>query len=255
VVWAAANRRIPVVLQEQNAYPGFATRRLAGRARQIHLGFPEARRFLSTSGEVLDSGNPIVPPPAVRAPRAEGRQSQGFAPDRPLVLAFGGSQGARAINEAVEGSLTSGTWPADVQLLWQTGAPSYHRLRQLEAPGRVRVAAFLDPMSDAYSTADLVVCRAGAMTLAELCAWGLPALLIPLPGAAANHPVTNARALSDAGAAVLLEQRDLGPASLTDHVVRLLGDPARMAGLATAALRRARPGAAADIARAALRLL
>ncbi len=257
VVWAAANRDVPVVLQEQNAYPGYATRRLAGRAKQIHLGFPEARRFLTTSGEVFETGNPIVPPPlpSERPSRAEAKRKLGFASDYPLVLVFGGSQGALAINEAIERAVATGEWPANTQLLWQTGAGSHDRFRQREQAGRVQVAAFLDPMSDAYSAADLVVCRAGAMTLAEVCAWGLPALLVPFPSAAANHQLTNARALSEVGAAVLLEQRELSPERVADRVSGLLADPARLAELGSAALRRARPAAAHEIARAALRLL
>ncbi len=257
VVWAAANRGVPVVLQEQNAYPGYATRRLAGRAKQIHLGFPEARRFLSTSGDVLDTGNPIVPPPlpSARPSRAQAKRKLGFASDHALVLVFGGSQGALAINDGIDQVLAAGRWPLAASLLWQTGAGDYERCRAREQPGRIRVAAFLDPISDAYSAADLVVCRAGAMTLAEVCAWGLPALLVPLPSAAANHQLTNARALSEGGAAALLEQSALSPERIADEVSGLLADPARLADLGSAALRRARPGAAHDIARAALRLV
>ncbi len=255
VVWAAANRGVPVVLQEQNAFPGFATRCLASRARQIHLGFPEARRFLSTTGEIFESGNPIVPLPATRQARAAAKRRLGFPADRPLVLLFGGSQGARALNEATDQALAAGRWPPSASLLWQTGAADHERFRARERPGQVRVSAFLDPMADAYSAADLAVCRAGAMTIAELCAWGLPAILVPLPTAAANHQLTNARALKEAGAAVLLDQSGLTPTTLITEVSGLLADAARMADIGSAALLRARTGAAVEIARQALRLV
>ena len=257
-LWAAAGRGIPIVLQEQNAFPGFATRRLAGRAAQIHLGFPEARRYLrpGPGTAVLDTGNPIVPPPAAesRKLKAEGKRDLGFDPALPLVLVAGGSQGSLAVNEAVAAAVTSGAWPKGVQLLWQTGAATYDRFRSLSTLG-LQLSAFIDPMSTAYAAADLVVCRAGAITSAEIAAWGLPSIIIPLPTAAANHQHTNATALAEAGAAVLLEQHNLTGASLSKAVTDLLVDPARMAGIAAAALARARPFAASEIAREALRLV
>jgi UDP-N-acetylglucosamine--N-acetylmuramyl-(pentapeptide) pyrophosphoryl-undecaprenol N-acetylglucosamine transferase len=119
----------------------------------------------------------------------------------------------------------------------------------------VSASAFLDPVADAYRAADLVVCRAGAMTLAEIQAWGLPAILIPLPTAAANHQLMNAQALANGGAAALLEQHSLTGASLGSAIRSLLSDPVRMNLLSQRALARARPTAAADIARAALTLI
>lgn len=255
-LWASAARDIPTVLQEQNAFPGIATRRLAKRARQIHLGFPEARSHLKAGPDtqILDTGNPIVPPPERRGQKAEGRQSLGFDASKPLVLVLGGSQGSLAINQAVAEALGSGRWPQGVQLMWQTGEATYNQFRHLSS-GDCRLQSFIDPIGDAYAAADLVVARAGAMTLAELAAWGLPAILVPLPTAAADHQTGNASALAQAGAAVLLEQRNLTSATLSDSVRKLLAEPARMAQLASAARLRARPDAASEIAREALRLV
>lgn len=256
VLWAAMGRGIPGVLQEQNAYPGFATRRLARRARQIHLGFPEAESQLDVREGTLVhfSGNPIVPPPEDRPRALQARGALGFDPDLPLVLVVGGSQGALAVNQVVARALTSGAWPGNVQLLWQTGAGTFDQFRPLATRG-VQVAAFLDPIADAYAAADLVVGRAGAMTLAEVAAWGLPAVLVPLPTAAANHQVTNARAMAEAGAAMVVEQHHLSPEGLGEAVRRLLADPAGMARMRDALVRRARPDAARSIAREALQLL
>lgn len=258
VVWAAARRGVPAVLQEQNAFPGLATRWLAGRAAQIHLGFPEARRHLEPgpSTAVVDSGNPILPPPD---PRPDKRKAQAaswlLAPGDPVVLVLGGSQGALAVNLAVESALRDGLWPKEFRLIWQTGAVTYDRFAQWDDRTSVLVRPFIDPIANAYAAADCVVSRSGAMTLAEICAWSLPAVLVPLPTAAAGHQAANARALADAGAATFLDQSDLTGQRLVAELGGLLSSPARLAGISRAAGDRARPDAADRIASDALGLL
>jgi len=256
VLWAAMGRGLPGVIQEQNAFPGVATRRLAGRARQIHLGFPEAQQLLQPGPDttVRFSGNPIVPPPAERPSAQVAKAALGLDPERPLVLVTCGSQGALAVNQVVARALTSGAWPGGTQLLWQTGRGSFEQFRHL-ATTSVQIAGFLDPIGEAYAAADLVVGRSGAMTLADLAAWGLPAILIPLPTSAAGHQLTNARAIAEAGAGVLIEQHRLSPEGLSATVRDLLADPAGMARHREAMLRRARPDAARSIAREALQLI
>lgn len=257
VVWAALNRDIPAAIQEQNAFPGVTTRKLASRVRQIHLGFPEARYLLKPGRgtEVVDSGNPIIPPPDPLPNREEAKRALGLTPGRPLVLVMGGSQGAAGINRIVAEILGAELWPKGAQLIWQTGAASIDHYRHWFQPGSVRVEGFIDPIGQAYAAADLVVARAGAMSLAELAAWGLPAVLIPLPTAAANHQFYNAQALAEAGAAVLVEQRLLTGKSLAATIESLLGNPARMADLSRAISTRARPFAAREIAAKALTLM
>jgi UDP-N-acetylglucosamine--N-acetylmuramyl-(pentapeptide) pyrophosphoryl-undecaprenol N-acetylglucosamine transferase len=257
VVWTALRAGVPGILQEQNAFPGIATRRLTPKVLQVHLGFPEARRFLrpGPKTQILDSGNPIEPPPSPKPDSAAARSRLGLAPDRPTVLVVGGSQGALAINLAVDAALEGGLWPAGVQLIWQTGAGTFDRFASRDDHGGVLVRPFLDPVAEAYAAADLVVARAGAMTIAELCAWGLPAILVPLPTAAADHQLTNARALADAGAALLLEQRFATGKRLSETIGSLLSSPAKMADVASAALSRAHPDAADAIAASALGVL
>jgi UDP-N-acetylglucosamine--N-acetylmuramyl-(pentapeptide) pyrophosphoryl-undecaprenol N-acetylglucosamine transferase len=257
VVWAAINRGVPAVLQEQNAFPGLSTRWLAGRASQIHLGFPEARARLSVGPKttVFDSGNPIPPPPAPRPSKAASKRKLGFPEDRPLVFVTGGSQGALPINRAVADALRDGTFPAGTSLLWQCGAGSLDQFASFGDRGRIRVEPFVDPVADAYAAADLAVSRAGAMTLAGLAAWGLPAILVPLPTAAAGHQLSNARALAEAGAAVLLQQSELSGKALAGALSSLLGDPARMAALDARMMTRARPDAATSIASEALKVM
>ncbi len=254
VVWRAQRRGLPTVLQEQNAFPGLATRWLARSARQIHLGFPEAQARLSPGPrtEVFALGNPIQPP--VPGDPSAARRAFGLSPGRTTVLVFGGSQGARALNFALAGALEHRRLP-DVNLLWGTGTGHEAELAGYAVSGRVVVRGFFDPMADAYRAADLVVCRAGAMTVAELCAWGRPSVLVPLPGAAADHQTSNARALAAAGAAVHLSERELDGNRLARELRELLADRPRLESLATAARRRGHPNAAREVVSRILTLI
>jgi UDP-N-acetylglucosamine--N-acetylmuramyl-(pentapeptide) pyrophosphoryl-undecaprenol N-acetylglucosamine transferase len=242
-VWRAQRAGIPTALQEANAFPGLATRLFARRARQIHLAFPEARAHLRAGAAtaVFVTGNPVRPPEP--GDRTAALAEFGLPPDRPTILVIGGSQGARALNEAVAGAL--GPLSA-LNVLWGTGLAHYARYRHFESPGHVVVRGFIDPIAPAYRAADLVVSRAGG-TVAELCAWGKASVLVPLPTAAADHQMFNARALADAGAAVLLPEPDLTSQSLAHAVTTLVADPGRLRSLAAAARRRGHPDAARTI--------
>ncbi len=246
VVWCAQRASIPTVLQEQDARPGLATRWLARRARQIHLGFPEAQSRLrpGPGTTVFTLGNPIRPPEP--GDRGAALERLGLDPGRPTVLCFGGSQGARALNYALAGVVEHGLLK-DVNVLWGTGTAHAAAFAGYARPRRVLVRGFFDPMTDPYRAADLVVCRAGAMTVAELCAWGKASVLVPLPTAAADHQTHNARALAEGGAAVLLAERDLSPASLARVITDLFADRSRLTTLAAQARRRGRPNAAQEV--------
>ncbi len=254
VVWRAQRRGLPTVLQEQNAFPGLATRWLARGARQIHLGFPEARQRLRVAPDcaVFALGNPIRPPEP--GDRRAALAQLGLSPDRPTLLVFGGSQGARAINYAVAGALERRLLDG-TNVLWGTGAAHADAFARYAAPGRVVVRGFFDPMSVAYRAADLVIARAGAMTVAELCAWGKPSILVPLPTAAADHQAENARALAAAGAALQVAEPDLSPHSLAERVTELLANRYRLETLAARARQRGQPDAARDIVSRILTLL
>ncbi|HET6577763.1 MAG TPA: UDP-N-acetylglucosamine--N-acetylmuramyl-(pentapeptide) pyrophosphoryl-undecaprenol N-acetylglucosamine transferase [Gemmatimonadales bacterium] len=246
VVWWAARQGIPTAVQEQNAYPGLATRWLSRRVRHVYLGLPEAKRLLrfGPRTEVFETGNPIVPPSPGR--RAQALARFGLDGRRPVVLVTGGSQGALAINRAVAGWLDRGG-PSGADLLWVTGRGTHAEFAGRHRPPAVQVIDFLDPMADGYAVADLVVSRAGMITVAELCAWGLPSVLVPLPTAAADHQTHNARVLAEAGASALLPQPGLTATRLGEVVDGLLQDRARLSAMAGHALARGRPEAAADI--------
>jgi len=171
-----------------------------------------------------------------------------------VVLVTGGSQGALAINRAVAGWLDAGG-AREAALIWVTGRGTHDEFARYHAPPDVWVIDFLDPMADAYAVADLVVSRAGMITVAELCAWGLPSILIPLPTAAADHQSHNARVLSEAGAAHLLPQSELAVERLAEVVSGLLGDAGRRKQMAGRALARGRPHSARDIVSKLLTLI
>ena len=251
----AAAKGIPYVLQEQNSFPGLTTRFFSRWARQVHNGFPEAARGLKPGArtQVFDSGNPIEPPPEPRPARGEARGMWGFPPSSgKVMLIYGGSQGSKAINDTVAGWVRAGI-PDELHIIWATGQRTHAEYVSLESE-RVRVRAYLSPVSEAYAASDFALSRGGAIATAELCAWGIPPIVVPLPTAAADHQTANARALAAAGAAELIHQSELSVPNLDRAVRALMDDPALLASRSAALLKRARPHAAEEIARRILEL-
>lgn len=248
-------RGIPIALQEQNSFAGRTTRFFSRWAQEVYLGFPEAADSLPARARrvAVDTGNPIQAPPASRPSHAEARRRWGLHGDARVLLVFGGSQGSAALNHLVEAWVARGL-PPGLDLIWATGVAHYPRYAAL-ASERVIVREYLAPIGEAYAAADLALTRAGAMTTAELCAWGIPSLLIPLPTAAADHQTANARSLASAGAAHWIPEREATAERLDAMVRGLLADPAELHRLGAGALARARPGAAAEIASRIARII
>jgi UDP-N-acetylglucosamine--N-acetylmuramyl-(pentapeptide) pyrophosphoryl-undecaprenol N-acetylglucosamine transferase len=256
---------IPVAIQEQNSYPGLTTRWLSRFAHQVHLGFPEAEAYLRPGKrtELFNHGNPIQPPDT-GVDRREAREAFGLAPDSTVVLVVGGSQGARAVNEALLGALErvaggQAKRPASLEILWATG-PNHidgiqARLAEMEPAPWVQPVGYIDRMPLALAAADVAVSRAGAMGTAELLAWGIPSILVPLPTAAADHQTHNARALDEFGAAVALPESELSPERLWQDLAALVADEPRRHVMAGRAQERARPEAARRVAGELARLL
>jgi UDP-N-acetylglucosamine--N-acetylmuramyl-(pentapeptide) pyrophosphoryl-undecaprenol N-acetylglucosamine transferase len=231
----------PYLIHEQNAWPGLANRLLGRWAKRVCLSFSEADRAFHSSATVL-TGNPV---------RAAMEKCPGIPENGPSLLVFGGSQGARAINRAVIAALPYlGAWRDKLTIVHQAGQSDYETtLQGYRENGwpRADVQPFIKDMAGAYANATLVICRAGATTLAELTACGRPAILVPYPYAAAGHQSRNARAMVIKGAAMMMEETDLTPERLAKLVDGLLHDRSSLLSMAGAAKQLARRGAAARL--------
>ena len=241
VVLAAALARVPVVLHEQNALPGLANRLLARLARTVCLSFATAAPAFGRR-RTLVTGNPV---------RAAIAASPEVLPAAASLLVFGGSQGARAINEALLAALPElQRQGVHCPIVHQTGVAEAETVAagyRQAGWTQVTVTPFIEDMATAYAQASLVVCRAGATTLAELAAAGRPAILIPYPHAAADHQTANAQAVAAVGAAILLPQAALTGAVLAAQIAQLLADATRLQTMAEAARTLAQPAAAEQI--------
>jgi UDP-N-acetylglucosamine--N-acetylmuramyl-(pentapeptide) pyrophosphoryl-undecaprenol N-acetylglucosamine transferase len=248
VVLVAALRGVPTLLLEQNAVPGLTNRLLARVVDAAAVTFDATVSYFGRRAFV--TGNPVRPEFFDTSPPDP-------AGGRPRILIFGGSQGAHAINMAmVEAAARLATHPGRLAITHQTGERDLERVREAyRAAGlEARVEPYLFAMDREMKGADLVICRAGATTIAELTAAGRPALLVPLPTATDDHQRKNAVILSSAGAADIIEQRMLTGAALAERILALAGDRARLATMAAAARRLARPDAARAIVDRALDL-
>ncbi len=252
LAWARAHG-VPTILHEPDSHPGLTTRAFAGGADAIYLGFPEASGTLTprAGADVQALGSPIEPPPTTRVTREAARTAWNLPNDSFVVLCVGGSQGARALNEVMSQWCAAGL-PSGVALIWATGSAQAEKFVSHES-SMVRVRPYLSPIADAYAAADIAVTRAGAMTIAELCAWGIPSVLVPLPTAAQDHQTFNANAVASVGAAIALPQSELNVARLEGILRDLRVDPSRLDSMQRAALARAKPDAADDIAAAIAR--
>ncbi len=249
VLWAWVFR-VPVIVAEQNAVPGLANRLSAKVARASAVSFrgTDLPRAEWTGNPIRDE---IV---AVdrEGGRAEARALLGIAPDRRLVAVFGGSLGARRINTAVVGSLAEWRDRSDLAIRHVIGDRDFAAVTA-DVPDLSGAALHYVPvryetdMPTLYAGADLVCCRAGATSVAELAMVGCPAVLVPLPGAPGDHQTANARALASVGAAVLVPDPELTPERFMVEVDALLGDPDRLTAMAGAGAAVARPDAAARV--------
>jgi UDP-N-acetylglucosamine--N-acetylmuramyl-(pentapeptide) pyrophosphoryl-undecaprenol N-acetylglucosamine transferase len=254
---AALRARRPLVLHEQNAIPGLANRLFARPARSVALSFPDAAAHLPRRTRTIVTGNPvrasIVSVPVERERlSAEALDELELEARRRTIVIFGGSQGARRLDRAAAEVVRRLADRSDLQLLILSGRAHHELVRDAIPAGidlLVRVRPFLERMELAYAVADLVVCRAGASSVAELAVCGLPSLLVPYPHATGHHQDANARALVRAGAAVVVADEALTGALLAARVGELLADASRLGAMAARAAAWARPDAAAALAR------
>ena len=248
MVLAAALLGYPTAIQEQNSVPGITNRILGKLVSAVFIAFEDAVRFFPAR-KVERLGNPVRRAIVTALERAPGEAQAG---DKLRILVVGGSQGARTVNDLVMSAAAILAGKAlDFALLHQTGTAdlerAQERYRSLGLAGRVEVRPFIEDMATAYAQADLVVARAGALTLAELAIAGKPAILIPLPTAADDHQSKNAARFSEAGAALVLDQRTASAEELAMSLAELAEDRPRRARMTAAMRDLARPQAARAI--------
>jgi UDP-N-acetylglucosamine--N-acetylmuramyl-(pentapeptide) pyrophosphoryl-undecaprenol N-acetylglucosamine transferase len=247
---AAVALRIPLVLSEADSHLGVANRMLAPFAKRVFLAFPLSGRD-GSKYEV--SGRP-VPPGTGGADRAQARERFGLPPDGDCLLIFGGSLGAKRLNDAALDAFGESAPCAVLHASGRRDEPDLRtRLVALDSPPHYRLYPYIQPFADALAAVDLVVARAGGSVL-EVAAAGLPAILVPYPHATADHQTSNARYMERAGAAVVVPDHELDGPRLAREVAALLGAPQRRAEMAKAAREAARPDAAERIAEEVLRL-
>lgn len=253
LAYAIAARR-PTALQEQNAWPGLVTRLLAPHVDQVHLGYPEAVAHLKPGRktQTYTHGNPVAPPATTGTGTPSGSEAFEWPAGR-VVLVTGGSQGARALNEMLLRDLSAaGAWPDAATLVWITGQAHQEAVtaavRGTAWADRIRVVPWIDRLGAQLGRVSLAIARAGAMFSAELAATGVPALLVPLPSAAGDHQRHNARALEQAGAALVFEQDNTAPGALWGAVVEILGARSKHEAMVKRMAERGRPDAADRIA-------
>jgi len=238
---AAKLRGVPTAIHEQNAFPGLANRWLARFVTAVAVAFPEAATRLKRRDAVV-TGNPIRRElfQAGGAPRPSAtRAAEGGGAPRLRLLIFGGSQGSHVLNEATSGALLFLARLKDrLEIVHQTGTKELETVRaayRSSAFPNARVVPYLDPIADEIAAADLVVCRAGAMSIGDVAAVGRAAVLVPFAAAADNHQEVNARVVERAGGAVVITERELSPERLANTISEILNDPARPARMGAAA--------------------
>jgi len=254
VLLAATSRGIPSLIQEQNSYAGLVNKLLGRRVQKICVAYEGMTQFFPAA-KISLTGNPVRTEIA-HGDRAEALFFFGLDPTKKTLLVVGGSLGARTLNLATAAALPRLT-AAGVQLLWQTGKTYFPEGQPQAAPfaaNYLQALEFIGRMDLAYAAADVVISRAGALSVSELCLCGKAAVLVPSPNVAEDHQTKNALALASRGAALLIPD-DQAAARLYDEALSLLADPARQARLGEQARALARPSATEDIVNELLSLI
>lgn len=253
VVLTAALMGIPTLIHEQNALPGVTNRILSRFAGCVAATFEESRIFFASGVVVKTTGLPVRKE-ILLMNRDQSREKMGIPRDGLLVLSFGGSQGSRSINSAILPVLSFYSGRPGIQFLHVTGPANYdqfvaeaHKSMKIPENGNITVVSYMHDMPTALAAADLAICRAGAATLAELAAVGLPSILVPYPYAAENHQEHNARALERKGAAVVIKDGDLSGDLLKAEIEKLMSNREILTGMSMAGRNLGRPGAIEDI--------
>lgn len=254
VVLAAAFKGIPTLIHEQNALPGITNRILARFASMVAITFEDSAGYFPKKDKVYLTGLPVRPE-ILQANHKTGMAGLGLDGDRFVLLSFGGSRGARTINKAMVDVIKTYSDDPRIHIIHVTGKDGYEEFMgacsqagiDMDSNGNVTIKSYLYNMQDALAAADLVISRAGAATLAEITALGLPSILIPYPFASENHQEYNARAMEKEGAALVVLDQELSGEALCRQLSGLLGHKERLSGMASASRRLGKPRAMENI--------
>lgn len=250
VVLAAKKLGIPVVLHESNAFPGIAVKLFKKKADAILVGFEDAKKRLKDAKNVIVTGNPIKIKKLnlTEQEKTKIKGELGVSGNKPVVLVFGGSQGARSINRSFIEIIVNKK-NKDYQIIWAAGPEQYEKIKEkldevnvdIENIKDVKIVPYIYNMEEVMNACDLVVCRSGAMTITEISVTGKPAIFIPFPFATENHQEYNARVLEGVGAAKIILDKDLNSEILSSTITEIIKDPDQLAQMAKNAERIAIP--------------
>ena len=245
VLLIASMLGVPTIVHESNSFPGVTTRMLSTRATRIFTAFDATMQWLKQKDNVEFVGTPTRDVLGTIS-QEHGIRFFNLDPSKKTVLIFGGSLGATSINQAVREMINELT-SAGIQLIWQTGKSDTILVDEMETKKNTWVGVFIDKMEYAFAAADVVICRAGATTLAELTRLGKAAILVPYPHAAADHQTFNARSLVDAGAAIMITDRNV-KTMLKNELISLLSDDKKRQKMSEACRKLGKPNAGSEIA-------
>lgn len=246
VVFFASLMGIPCAIHEQNVIPGVTNKILSRFVKKVFISFPESANYFPKNKVIL-AGNPVRPE-ITTGTRREALERFGLSVDIPTVLSFGGSQGAMSLNNAICHVIKTLTISKEFQLIHITGKNNYDKIIQsliddkidLESARHIVIKPYINDMENAYAAADLVISRAGALTIAELSTCGKPAILIPLPSAANKHQDFNAALMEKNGAAVVIYEKDLTGEKLYQSICNIIFDRERLLKMSASSKKLAR---------------
>ena len=253
-VYIATRLGIKTLIQEQNSYPGVTNRILGSRVDSICIGHSNSERFF-VNDRILYTGNPVRNVSRHMPGQNSSREHFGLDADRKTVLVMGGSLGSRSLNEAMKWSFDNLKDDEKIQIIWQCGNAYFDEYKECRTANlkTVCIAPFIDDMVKAYAASDLVISRAGALTVSELCAFGKAAILVPSPNVTADHQTKNAQSLLDHDAAIMIEDRNIDK-MLIPEIRRVLLDQNILKKLEAQIKKLAKPNATSDIADELIRL-
>ena len=257
-VIAAYILKIPTIVHEQNVFPGSAVKFLADKADITAISFDESRKYIKNAKEILLTGNPVRPA-ILSHNRTECRKKLGIG-NHKFIVSFGGSLGANRINDVMTEFVSRNIENDDLVIYFATGKRDYQRIsdefkkRNITLTENIKLLEYIDNMDIVMNAADVVVCRSGAITLAELCVLGRPSVLIPSPNVTNNHQEYNARALSDNGAAITICEKDFDIETLTKAIYSLIYDDKKAMSMSDMALKLAISDATDKIYKSMLKL-